>query len=308
MLRAFRRAVSGRARVLAGAYDDLLACWARCGRRPTVTGTAHSPLRSPAPIATPSSPLSASGPPTVRAIEDAHWADEATRPTAAPSSGTCCPGWRCSPCAATGARAAAAVDRARPGQGPGRAARRAAPARRPGGAVPRLPRRVRGGVARRPRGRGRRLGPRRRPYEQARAALDADTTAPVLDALTVLDGLGARAVAAVARRRLRRLGHHQVPRGPRTSTRAHPAGLTERQGQILALLGPGCPTRRSHKGHHVSTMLAKLGVATRGRRPPPRRRSTCRSAAYPEPQVEHPVALDDHVRVLQQVLAVDRPK
>jgi DNA-binding NarL/FixJ family response regulator len=89
----------------------------------------------------------------------------------------------------------------------------------------------------------------------------------------VLDGLGARALAAVARRRLRRLGHHQVPRGPKASTRAHPAWLTERQAEILAQLA----TRLSNAqiaqrlvvsvrtvDHHVSAVLAKLGVATRG--------------------------------------------
>src|SRR5215204_2382292 len=36
--------------------------------------------------------------------------------------------------------------------------------------------------------------------------------------------------------------------------------------------------------------------------------STIRSAAYPVARVQHPVAPDDHVRVLQQVLAVHRPE
>ena len=33
-----------------------------------------------------------------------------------------------------------------------------------------------------------------------------------------------------------------------------------------------------------------------------------RSAAYPTAQVKHPVALDHHVGILQQVLALDRPE
>jgi DNA-binding NarL/FixJ family response regulator len=62
------------------------------------------------------------------------------------------------------------------------------------------------------------------------------------------------------------------PRLPRPSTRAHPAGLTARQAEVLALLGEGMSdaeiagrlvlSRRTVE-HHVTAILAKLGVASR---------------------------------------------
>ena len=61
-------------------------------------------------------------------------------------------------------------------------------------------------------------------------------------------------------------------RSARASTRAHPAGLTPREQDVLALVAQGLPddqiaerlvlsVRTVH--HHVSAVLAKLGVATR---------------------------------------------
>jgi DNA-binding NarL/FixJ family response regulator len=63
-----------------------------------------------------------------------------------------------------------------------------------------------------------------------------------------------------------------VPRGPATVTRQNPAGLTQRQLQVLRLLSQGCTnaaiadrlvvsTRTVDS--HVAAVLAKLGVATR---------------------------------------------
>ena len=51
------------------------------------------------------------------------------------------------------------------------------------------------------------------PYEQALAHWDADTTDALLAALPLLDDLGARAVGALFRGRLRELGVHSIPRG-----------------------------------------------------------------------------------------------
>ncbi|MGO8956717.1 MAG: AAA family ATPase [Streptosporangiaceae bacterium] len=91
-------------------------------------------------------------------------------------------------------------------------------------------------------------------------------------ALGVLDGLGARATATAARRRMKELGMTSIPRGPRAATRAAPAGLTAREQEVLALLSQGLADkeisgrlviseRTVH--HHVSSILAKIGVPTR---------------------------------------------
>ena len=91
-------------------------------------------------------------------------------------------------------------------------------------------------------------------------------------ALAVLEGLGARATADAARRRMKELGVTAIPRGPRAATRAAPAGLTAREQEVLALLSQGLPDREisrrlfiSHRtvNHHVSSVLAKVGVPTR---------------------------------------------
>ena len=67
-----------------------------------------------------------------------------------------------------------------------------------------------------------------------------------------------------------------VPRGPRESTRANPAGLTARQLEVLALLAAGLTNAEiadrlvvspRTAEHHVAAVLAKLGAATAGMRP-----------------------------------------
>jgi DNA-binding CsgD family transcriptional regulator/tetratricopeptide (TPR) repeat protein len=90
-------------------------------------------------------------------------------------------------------------------------------------------------------------------------------------ALAVLDGLGARATAAAARRKMKALGM-SAPRGPRRAARAAPAGLTAREQEVLALLSQGLRDREISRRlfisertvhHHVSTVLAKIGVSSR---------------------------------------------
>jgi DNA-binding NarL/FixJ family response regulator len=91
-------------------------------------------------------------------------------------------------------------------------------------------------------------------------------------AVKTLDDLGARATAAVARRRMKELGLTAIPRGPRRATRADPAGLTAREQEVLALLSEGLPDREISARlfisertvhHHVSAVLAKIGVSSR---------------------------------------------
>ena len=108
------------------------------------------------------------------------------------------------------------------------------------------------------------------PYDRALALLEGDAEA-VREALEIFLRLRATPAADCARRRLRQLGV-QVPRGRRPSTRAHPAGLTIREAQVLDLLARGLRNPEiadrlfvSAKTveHHVSSILSKLDVTTR---------------------------------------------
>jgi len=111
------------------------------------------------------------------------------------------------------------------------------------------------------------------PYEQAVALLDGDDPDCLLEALEILDGLGAMPAAAKLRRKLREMGTPAVPRGPRPQTRANPAGLTPRQAEVLELVATGLTNAEiadrlfvSPKtiDHHVSAILTKLGAGSRG--------------------------------------------
>ncbi len=71
---------------------------------------------------------------------------------------------------------------------------------------------------------------------------------------------------------MRAKGVRAIPRGPIADTRASPAGLTRRQTQILSLVDEGLSnveiaTRLSISAktaeHHVSAIIARLGVASR---------------------------------------------
>jgi DNA-binding CsgD family transcriptional regulator len=111
------------------------------------------------------------------------------------------------------------------------------------------------------------------PYEAALALADSDDEDALRQALDELQRLGAAPAAAIVARRLRSRGARGLPRGPRARTRANPANLTPREMEILALVAEG---RRngdiaerlflSQKtvSHHVSAILRKLDVKTRG--------------------------------------------
>jgi DNA-binding CsgD family transcriptional regulator len=111
------------------------------------------------------------------------------------------------------------------------------------------------------------------PYEAALALADADEEEPLRRALDELQQLGARPAAAIVARRLRARGATGLPRGPRLTTEGNLAGLTVREMEVLALLVQGLRNAEIAErlflaaktvDHHVSAILRKLGVATRG--------------------------------------------
>ena len=109
------------------------------------------------------------------------------------------------------------------------------------------------------------------PYEEAQALVEGDVAATTR-ALEIFRTLGAAPAIVTAQQRLRQLGAARLPRGRRPTTRAHPAGLTTREREVLTLLAAGLmnpqiATRlfvsRKTIEHHVSAILAKLDVSSR---------------------------------------------
>jgi DNA-binding CsgD family transcriptional regulator len=111
------------------------------------------------------------------------------------------------------------------------------------------------------------------PYEAALALADADEEEPLRRAHAELKALDAAPAVAIVARRLRERGARGVPRGPRPRTRNNPAGLTARELEVLALLADGLRNAQIAErlvvsaktvDHHVSAILRKLAVRTRG--------------------------------------------
>ena len=109
------------------------------------------------------------------------------------------------------------------------------------------------------------------PFEAALARLDSDDEPLVRAAHAGFDALGSRPAARLAAARLREFGV-SVPRGPRASTRANPAGLTAREIEVVALLADGLRNAEIAErlvlsprtvDHHVTRVLAKLEVSSR---------------------------------------------
>jgi DNA-binding CsgD family transcriptional regulator len=110
------------------------------------------------------------------------------------------------------------------------------------------------------------------PYEHAVELASSGRRQELLEALAVLDRLGAAAAANLVRRDLRRMGVTRLPRRPRPRTRANPAGLTDRQLEVLGLLADGLTNAEIADqlvvsvrtvDHHVAAILAKLNVGSR---------------------------------------------
>jgi ATP/maltotriose-dependent transcriptional regulator MalT len=110
------------------------------------------------------------------------------------------------------------------------------------------------------------------PYERALELLNSTDRALLLQAFETFDRLRARPAADLARVRLRELGVSRIPRGAQSTTRENVLGLTERQAEVLTLIGEGLTNAEIAEklvvsvrtvDHHVSAILAKLGVETR---------------------------------------------
>ncbi|QNK81575.1 helix-turn-helix transcriptional regulator [Nakamurella sp. PAMC28650] len=95
------------------------------------------------------------------------------------------------------------------------------------------------------------------------------TVRRALDSFTELGAAPGRQRAA---RQLRRLGVLRIPRGPRTTTAADPAGLTAREREILSWIRGGYTDSeiagRLHLSvktveHHVSAVLRKTNSRSR---------------------------------------------
>jgi DNA-binding CsgD family transcriptional regulator len=110
------------------------------------------------------------------------------------------------------------------------------------------------------------------PFEAALAHYDSGTEEGLREAIRRFEALGAVAAVEAARRQMRRIGVRSIPSGARAATRAHPLGLTRREAEVLERICAGRSNAEISAelflsprtvDHHVSAMLAKLGVPSR---------------------------------------------
>ena len=110
-------------------------------------------------------------------------------------------------------------------------------------------------------------------YDAALALADSDDEQTLRQAYDELRALGATPAATIVARRLRQRGARGLPRGPRPTTQANAAGLTARELEVVPLLADGLRDTEiaarlviSERtvNHHVSAILRKLNVRTRG--------------------------------------------
>ncbi len=109
-------------------------------------------------------------------------------------------------------------------------------------------------------------------FEQAMSSADSADPADRIRGIERLDLLGATSTADRLRRLLREDGVEHVPPRPLASTRANPAGLTNRQLDVAKLVARGFTNAEIAErlfisvktaDHHVSAVLMKLGLPNR---------------------------------------------
>jgi DNA-binding CsgD family transcriptional regulator len=110
------------------------------------------------------------------------------------------------------------------------------------------------------------------PYERACVLAWHGDEPAQRQALEIFQSLGAAPATQKLRRQMRANGIRGIPRGSRESTRTNEFGLTRREAEILELMRTGSRNAAIARqlflstrtvDHHVSSILAKLGAATR---------------------------------------------
>jgi len=110
-------------------------------------------------------------------------------------------------------------------------------------------------------------------FDAALALASSDEEEALRESFEALQRLGATRTAARVARMLRRHGVRDLRSGPRASTRSNPRGLTTRELDVLELIAEGLQNREIAERlflstrtveHHVSSILGKLSVGTRG--------------------------------------------
>ncbi|HYU04605.1 MAG TPA: LuxR C-terminal-related transcriptional regulator, partial [Jatrophihabitantaceae bacterium] len=110
------------------------------------------------------------------------------------------------------------------------------------------------------------------PYERALELAESRQQETTVEAMHVLDSLGAQPAATLVRRRLRELGVARLPRRHASATAVNAAGLTARQVEIMRLVADGLSNAEIARllvvsprtvDHHVAAVFLKFGVHTR---------------------------------------------
>ena len=109
------------------------------------------------------------------------------------------------------------------------------------------------------------------PFDEALALARSGEPDELVAAIGIFERIGAHAPAARCRKDLRSLGR-SAPPAPSAARRTHPFGLTRREAEVAELLTDGLSdaeiaerlviSRRTAE-HHVSAVLAKVGVDSR---------------------------------------------
>jgi DNA-binding NarL/FixJ family response regulator len=111
------------------------------------------------------------------------------------------------------------------------------------------------------------------PYEHATVLALHGGEAEKREALAIFEGLDAAPAARAIRKQFRAEGIKRVSRGARPTTQSNQFGLTRREAQVLELLSTGMRNSAIARAlfvsqktvdHHVSAILGKLGVPSRG--------------------------------------------